>query len=94
MSRSFKKNPFQAVCCYISNKKDKTIANRLFRRKSKRNLKVGKELPYSIREVSDTYNFSSDGLPTYVGKHDYDFLTKLGYSLEYIEELYKKIFRK
>ena len=25
MSRSFKKHPFTAVCCYFSNKKDKII---------------------------------------------------------------------
>ena len=39
MSRSYKKHPFKAICCYFSNKKDKTLANRLFRRISKEKIK-------------------------------------------------------
>ena len=50
MSRSFKKHPFTAVCCYFSNKKDKIIANRLFRRISKQRLKLDKDPLYSLKE--------------------------------------------
>lgn len=49
-----------------SDKKDKIAANKLFRRISKIILKTGNEnIPSSIREVSDTWDFSSDGLATY-----------------------------
>ena len=35
MSRSFKKNPFAAICKYKSNKWDKIKANKKFRRLNK-----------------------------------------------------------
>ena len=41
MSRSFRKHPFMCCCIYVSNKKDKTVANRLFRKRSKQRLKQG-----------------------------------------------------
>lgn len=91
MSRSFKKNPFIAVACYSSNKKDKTTANRKFRKISKQRLKNDRELPYSIREVSDTYNFSSDGLAYYQTRKDYDRLQEYGYDPD---DMYNRIFRK
>ena len=49
-----------------SDKKSKTAANKLFRRVSRAILKTGNEnIPSSIREVSDTWDFSSDGLAVY-----------------------------
>lgn len=90
MSRSHKKNPFMAVCCYFSNKKDKIIANRLFRRISKNRLRKGEYPLYSLKEVSDTWNFASDGLAYYHPKDYYNYLLKLGYTQNYIDELYRK----
>lgn len=90
MSRSFKKHPFTTIACYFSNKKDKVKANRLFRRISKLKLKQDKEPLHSIKEISDTWNFDSDGLAYYCPKEDYNYLLDLGYSQEYIDELYRK----
>lgn len=67
MSRSYKK-PYASWVCYFSNKKDKRIANRKFRRINKVFTKIDlKKLKYKLREVSDTWNFASDGLASYVG---------------------------
>lgn len=94
MSRSFKKNPFSAICGYKSNKKCKTLANKKFRRLNKLKLVAEKEPLKSVREVSNVYLFDSDGLPYYRGKHYYDFLLQLGYSQEECDNFYSKIFRK
>lgn len=50
-----------------SDKKDRSLANRMFRRRTKAALKSGYEekLPQTLRDVSDTWNFSSDGLAIY-----------------------------
>ena len=90
MSRSFKKHPFTAVCCYFSNKKDKIIANRLFRRISKQRLKLDKDPLYSLKECSDTWNFESDGLASYHPKSYYNHLLERGYTEDDINELYRK----
>ena len=67
MSRSYKK-PYASYVCYFSNKKDKRIANRIFRRINKIFLKTNQDkLKYRLKEVSDTYSFASDGLASYVG---------------------------
>ncbi|MCH5167916.1 MAG: hypothetical protein J1F35_08565 [Erysipelotrichales bacterium] len=77
MSRSYQhhalrnkfKEAYWACVCYFSNKKDKRIANQRFRTKNKQLLKkILSEDPdevdfhNKVREVSDTYDFSSDGL--------------------------------
>ena len=90
MSRS-KKKPYQAWACYFSNKEDKTIANRIFRRKNKHRLKKGKPLLHRVREVYDTWKFDSDGLAVYRG-NDLGLYKKL-YGEEGIKE-FKKLFRK
>ena len=38
------------------------MANRKFRRQSKVDLEASQEPPVSLREVSDTWGFESDGL--------------------------------
>lgn len=63
MSRSTRKHP----CCKIcgnSNKKSKNFANRRFRRIEKRLIYRSQydRLPELLREVSNVYNFASDGL--------------------------------
>ncbi len=55
MSRSKAKHPKISWICYFSNKKDKRIANRLFRRISRLKLKQGKDPLHSLKECSDTY---------------------------------------
>lgn len=62
MSRSFKHSPCVAVVCYSSNKKDKILTNRLFRRVSKYNLRNNKPMPLRLREIRDVWDFVSDGL--------------------------------
>ena len=76
MSRSKAKHPKISWICYFSNKKDKRIANRLFRRLSKSKLKQGKDPLYRLRECSNTYNFDSDGLPHWVNGLDEKYLRK------------------
>lgn len=67
MSRSYKK-PYATYVCYFSNKKDKRIANKTFRRRSKIFLKHNLDkLPYRIREARNVWDFASDGLAYYVG---------------------------
>lgn len=70
MSRSVKR-PFASYVCYFSNKKDKRRANRTFRRFNKILLKADPEkLLSKLKEVSDVWNFSSDGLAYYVGNSE------------------------
>lgn len=76
MSRSYKKHPGISFVSYLSNKKDKIIANRLFRRISKILLKQGKEPKHNLKEVSDTYNFASDGLAHWENDLDKKYLRK------------------
>lgn len=90
MSRSRKKNPFRCVCHYISNKKDKRMANRLFRRISKNRLKLGKDPLYSLNECSNPYIFTSDGLAFYFPKSYYNKLLDRGYTQEDIDRFYRR----
>ena len=90
MSRSFKKHPFKVSVCYFSNKEDKILANKLFRRISKKKLKQGEEPLHSLKEISDTWNFDSDGLAYYHPKEYYNYLLELGCTQEDIDELYRK----
>lgn len=50
-----------------SDKKDKISANKKFRRRTKQMIGVGDEekIPSGIRDVSDVWDFSSDGGATY-----------------------------
>ena len=70
MSRSYKK-PYACYVCYFSNKKDKRRANRKFRRFNKIFSKINPEkLKYKLKEVSNVWSFSSDGLACYVGNSE------------------------
>lgn len=62
MSRSRKKNP-AAKICGRSDKKDKRIANRRFRKLTKQLLREleTEKLPKTMKDVSERYSFSSDG---------------------------------
>lgn len=50
-----------------SDKKDKTLANKSFRRKTRIAMHLGDEdkLPNDIKDVSDTWSFNSDGRAVY-----------------------------
>jgi hypothetical protein len=63
MSRSHKKHS-AAKICGRSDKKDKRFANRRFRKMTRQLLREleTERLPQSMREVSNAYTFSSDGL--------------------------------
>lgn len=76
MGKSIAKHPKISWVCYFSNKKDKRIANRLFRRISKYKIKSGKEPLYDLKECSDTYNFDSDGLPHWENNLNIKYLRK------------------
>ena len=65
MSRS-KRKPY-ITWCNGSNKKDKIVANRIFRRINKILMKKDPDkVKYRLREVSDTYSFATDGLAYYL----------------------------
>lgn len=61
MSRSRKKNAIGAT--HDSEKIDKKIAHRIFRKRAKQALKNGRRsyIPFKMRDVSNVYNFSKDG---------------------------------
>ena len=63
MARSRRKTPKTKITgSRTSNKLDKSKANRRFRRQSKVRIESSQEPPISLREVSDTWGFKSDGL--------------------------------
>ena len=61
MSRSYRKTPITGISLAESEKQDKRLANRAFRRKSKVAIIHGDEPPFSIRSVSEVYCFAKDG---------------------------------
>ncbi|MDY4280900.1 MAG: hypothetical protein SOX56_07525 [[Pasteurella] mairii] len=61
MSRSYKKTPICGITSAESEKQDKRIANRRFRRNARQLVKIGKEPPFNIRVVSNVYSFDKDG---------------------------------
>ena len=60
MSRSYRKTPIFGNCICRSEKKDKRIANRAFRRIVRHCLRTGQELPLK-REVSNVWSWGKDG---------------------------------
>lgn len=56
-----------------SNKKSRTFANKKFRRISKIKME---NAPIKLREVSDTWDFITDGLAIYVKNPDKEMLRK------------------
>lgn len=69
MSRSYKYHSYAKMCA-DSNKKAKITANKKFRRESKALIKQDKEPLHDLDEVSDTWDFPSDGLAYYIDKKD------------------------
>lgn len=62
MSRSRRKHKNFKISGNTSNKKSRSRANRVFRRVNKIILKTGGEFFKLIREVSDVWDWPSDGL--------------------------------
>lgn len=61
MARSFKHRPFSPVTGSESEKQDKRLANRHFRRKAKLRAKSGSGEFLLMREVSNVWAFAKDG---------------------------------
>lgn len=95
MSRSFKHNTF-ARWCGGSNKKDRSAANKRFRTLCKRAIQSDNEPPVNLREVSNTYEFNSDGLAHYIDKQTYSEIMGIlrGFSDEYINNSWRKMMSK
>jgi len=60
MSRSRRKTPICGWSCAESEKKDKQLANRTFRRVGKRALVAEKAMPL-LQELSQVYDFAKNG---------------------------------
>lgn len=70
MSRSIRK-PYTAYS-NGSNKADKKLANRKFRRVSKNIIEQGGEIaPIKLKEVSNVYSWPTDGLPVYYSEKEF-----------------------
>ena len=73
MSRSRRKSPFTSWTSAISEKEDKRISNRKFRKKTNQMLideRYYDRLPLHQKEVTEVYSFAKDG-KMYIGK-DWD----------------------
>lgn len=61
MSRSRKKTPIHTIACCSSQKEDKTLANRKFRRMTSMAITNGKEPPLSKFQAANPWDFVGDG---------------------------------
>ena len=77
MSRSIWK--YAIGSAHKSDKIDKQIAHRVFRKRAKQVLKSGRlsRLPHMMRDVSNVYSFSKDG-KIYWSYHTYSYFKERG----------------
>ena len=61
MSRSREKSKIHGVTTAASEKQDKQLANRRYRRLVKQRVKEGDDILPEVREVSDIWLFEKDG---------------------------------
>ena len=61
MSRSYKHTTISAITTAQSEKQDKRLANRRFRRISKHRVKIDAEPLVDLNEISDPWDFQKDG---------------------------------
>ena len=61
MSRSYKYTNISAITTAQSEKQDKRLANRRFRRISKHRVKIDAEPLIDLNEISDIWDFQKDG---------------------------------
>ncbi|MFC0323880.1 hypothetical protein ACFFHT_10015 [Gallibacterium melopsittaci] len=75
MSRSYKKISICGNASAKTEKQDKRIANRKFRRNVHQLIKAGKEPPFHIRLVSNVCTFDKDG-KQYFSAVEYPYLLR------------------
>ena len=61
MSRSFKHTTISGITTATSEKRDKQLANRRFRRISRHRVKIDEEPLIDLNEISDPWDFQKDG---------------------------------
>ena len=61
MSRSYKHTTISGITTAQSEKRDKQLANRRFRRISKHRVRIDAEPLIDLDEISDIWNFQKDG---------------------------------
>lgn len=61
MSRSYKHTTISAMTTATSEKKDKQLANRRFRRISRHRVRTETEPLIDLNEISDIWDFQKDG---------------------------------
>ena len=61
MSRSYKHTTISGITTATSEKRDKQLANRRFRRISKHRVKIDAEPLVHLNEISDIWDFQKDG---------------------------------
>ena len=61
MSRSFKHTTISGITTATSEKRDKQLVNRRFRRISKHRVKIDAEPLIDLDEISDIWDFQKDG---------------------------------
>lgn len=66
MARSKVKHKYLKCAKSISNKDDRSKANRRMRRKTRELLAKGEEFLPLLRDISDPWDFKSDGLAIYI----------------------------
>jgi len=95
MSRSFKKRAICGITTCESEKQDKKLAHRKFRRRVKHLLQRGsiELLPTRLREISEIWDFGKDGKCDWEVLGSDSFYRRL-YTDEKIQEIIKKIKRK
>ena len=75
MSKSYKKSKVYGIF-NGSDKEDKVKAHKKFRRKSKIKLKLNQQLPTHLKEISDVWEFNSEGDKIYDENINPKFLRK------------------
>lgn len=63
MSRSYRKTPIFGITCSDSEKYEKRIINRKFRKKTKDMIQKGnyEKLPFNLNQIEDVWSMSKDG---------------------------------
>lgn len=61
MSRSFRHTPITGICCCESEKQDKRIHNRRYRRICKTLLRTGVDVLPKLRELTNIWVWGKDG---------------------------------
>lgn len=89
-NRKLKDGAFLRWVSFRSNKKDKTIANRIMRRNNKLLIKLGKDPINRLKEICDIWNFDSDGECSYINFKRKIFFRDAGWSKEDIRKINQK----